>query len=46
MLLCQIMTLRERIALVACIVVHIYVLWNVYEFSKLTPRIINIVTCG
>lgn len=38
------MTRRERIAAVACVVVHLLVLWNVWSVSLLTPRVIN-VTC-
>jgi len=33
-------TRREKIALGICIFVHAAVVWNVYEFDKLTPRIV------
>jgi hypothetical protein len=35
-------TRRERIALAICIAVHAAVVWNVYEFDKMTPRIIEV----
>jgi len=37
------MTRRDQIKLVVCIALHIFVVWNVYEMSKLTPRLINVV---
>jgi len=37
------MTRRDHIKLVVCIALHIFVVWNVYEMSKLTPRLINVV---
>ncbi len=36
------MTYRERAALLVCVLLHAYVLWNVYQADKLTPRIIQI----
>lgn len=36
------MTLRERLALAICVALHAYVLWNVWEADKLTPRVINL----
>jgi hypothetical protein len=39
------MTYRERIALVICVLLHAYVLWNVYQADKLTPRIVEYNLC-
>lgn len=36
------MRLPARAAAALCVALHVYVLWNVYEFSKLTPRVIVI----
>ena len=38
-------TKRERIAFVVCVLLHAYVLWNVYNADQLTPRIINVERC-
>lgn len=40
------MTLRERAALIVCVLLHSYVLWNVYQADKLTPRVVSCLRHG
>jgi len=36
------MTRKEKIAFAVCVALHAYVLWNVYQADKLTPRLIQV----
>jgi hypothetical protein len=40
------MTARERALAVICVLLHAWVVWNVYEWSSLTPRIVSVTFCG
>lgn len=37
--------MRQRVAFIVCVLLHAYVLWNVYQADKLTPRIIRATLC-
>lgn len=39
------MTPRERITLAVCIALHVAVLLNVWQMSKLTPRVVHVDRC-
>lgn len=39
------MTIKHKLMLAVCVVLHLGVLWNVWDANKLTPRIVRVDLC-